>query len=115
MFKFVNMMMDIGVTRQLDFQDLVPLPCELMPSLCHTALLDCWKAEMNKHYSDPSLFRAMYHAYGWPYLRLGLLKALNDGVGFIGPLILNRLIRFLQQGEEPYHAYEIIETTSCYF
>lgn len=76
MFKFVNMMMDIGVTRQLDFQDLVPLPCELKPSLCHTALLDCWKAEMNKHYSDPSLFRAMYHAYGWPYLRLGLLKVL---------------------------------------
>ncbi|XP_065007832.1 ABC transporter C family member 13 isoform X1 [Musa acuminata AAA Group] len=105
MFKFVNMMMDIGVTRQLDFQDLVPLPCELKPSLCHTALLDCWKAEMNKHYSDPSLFRAMYHAYGWPYLRLGLLKALNDGVGFIGPLLLNKLIRFLQQGSGSMDGY----------
>ncbi|WOK92133.1 hypothetical protein Cni_G00824 [Canna indica] len=99
-FKFVNAMMDVGVTRQLDFEDLVPLPCELMPSLCHMTLLDCWIAETSKNYCCPSLFKAMYHAYGWPYLRLGLLKAFNDGVGFIGPMLLNKLIRSLQKGSD---------------
>lgn len=75
-FKFVNMMMDLGVTRQLDFKDLVELPCDLMPSSCCNTLLRCWVAEQNKHNSNPSLFRAMCYAYGWPYLRLGLLKVL---------------------------------------
>lgn len=73
MFKFVNTMMDVGVRKQLDFEDLVPLPSELMPSLCHTLMLDCWVAEKNKHGSH-LLFKAMYNAYGWHYLRLGLLK-----------------------------------------
>ncbi|KAG6511042.1 hypothetical protein ZIOFF_029091 [Zingiber officinale] len=104
MFKFVNTMMDVGVRKQLDFEDLVPLPSELMPSLCHTLMLDCWVAEKNKHGSH-LLFKAMYNAYGWHYLRLGLLKALNDGVGFITPLLLNKLIRYLQQGSNSTEGY----------
>ncbi|XP_073104173.1 ABC transporter C family member 13 isoform X5 [Elaeis guineensis] len=104
-FKFVNMMMDLGVTRQLDFKDLVELPCDLMPSSCHCTLLRCWVAEQNKHSSNPSLFRAMCYAYGWPYLRLGLLKAINDSVGLIVPLLLNRLIQFLQQGSGDVDGY----------
>ncbi|XP_038982338.1 ABC transporter C family member 13-like isoform X1 [Phoenix dactylifera] len=104
-FKFVNLMMDLGVTKQLDFKDLVELPCDLMPSSCHHTLMRGWVAEQNKHNSNPSLFRAMCYAYGWPYLRLGLLKAINDCVGFISPLLLNKLIKFLQQGSGDVDGY----------
>uniref|UniRef100_A0A1D1XUS0 ABC-type xenobiotic transporter n=1 Tax=Anthurium amnicola TaxID=1678845 RepID=A0A1D1XUS0_9ARAE len=97
-FKPAKLMMDLGVSKQLDFQDLVQLPSELMPSSCHIKLLNCWLNEQSKYSTSPSLFRAIFSAYGWPYLRLGALKILNDTVGFVGPLLLNRLIRFLQQG-----------------
>lgn len=70
-------MMDVGLTKQLDFEDLVQLPPELTPVVCYDELLNCWIAEQSKHHSNSSLLRAMYYAYGWPYFRLGLLKVLS--------------------------------------
>ncbi|OAY65185.1 ABC transporter C family member 13 [Ananas comosus] len=104
-FKFINSMMDVGLTKQLDFEDLVQLPPELTPVVCYDELLNCWIAEQSKHHSNSSLLRAMYYAYGWPYFRLGLLKVINDAIGFVGPLLLNRLISFLQQGSSNIEGY----------
>ncbi|KAG0475640.1 hypothetical protein HPP92_015326 [Vanilla planifolia] len=104
-FKFVNSMMDIGVHRQLNFEDLIKLPSELIPSSCHNILASCWVAEKTMQNSDPSLFRAICYAYGWSYMRLSLLRVVNDGLGFLSPLILNKLIQFLQKGSEPIHGY----------
>lgn len=73
-FKSINSVMDLGVTKQLDFEDLIQLPNEMNPSSCHDTLLRCWVAEQSKHCTQPSLFRAICHAYGWPYMCLGLLK-----------------------------------------
>ncbi|XP_010273753.1 PREDICTED: ABC transporter C family member 13-like, partial [Nelumbo nucifera] len=97
-FKSISPVMDRGVTKQLDFEDLVQLPTELNPSSCHSTLRSCWVAEQCKNSSQPSLFKAICCAYGWPYFRLGLLKVLNDCIGFVGPLLLNKLIWFLQKG-----------------
>ncbi|KAJ0965905.1 hypothetical protein J5N97_027043 [Dioscorea zingiberensis] len=78
-FQFVNPMMGLGVMKQLDFEDLVSLPRDLMPSLCHDTFLRCWVAEEHNNQCKPSLFRVICSAYGWPYLRLGLLKVLGYG------------------------------------
>ncbi|XP_058067677.1 ABC transporter C family member 13 isoform X8 [Magnolia sinica] len=104
-FKSINSVMDLGVTKQLDFEDLIQLPHELNPSHCHSTLLRCWAAEETKYCTDPSLFRAICYAYGWPYMFLGLLKVLNDLISFVGPLLLNALIRFLQQGSGHFDGY----------
>lgn len=69
--------MDLGVTKQLDFEDLIQLPNEMNPSSCYDTLLRCWVEEQSKHFNQPSLFRAICHAYGWPYICLGLLKVLQ--------------------------------------
>ncbi|XP_077238132.1 multidrug resistance-associated protein 11 isoform X2 [Tasmannia lanceolata] len=97
-FKSINSVMDHGVMKQLDFEDLLELPIELNPSSCHSTLLNCWEADQSKYCNNPSLFRAICYAYGWPYMCLGLLKVLNDGIGFLAPLFLNKLIQFLQKG-----------------
>lgn len=97
-FKFVNPMMDTGITRQLDFTDLLELPAELRAGPCYDKLLSSWTSEHQNHHADSSLLRAMSYAYGWTYLRLGLLKVINDSIAFVSPLLLNKLIRFLQQG-----------------
>ncbi|CBI25173.3 unnamed protein product, partial [Vitis vinifera] len=90
--------MNHGVVKQLDFEDLLQLPIDMDPSSCHATLLSCWHAQQRHNCSNPSLFRAICCAYGWPYFRLGLLKVVNDCIGFVGPVLLNNLIRFLQQG-----------------
>ncbi|XP_010063576.2 ABC transporter C family member 13 isoform X4 [Eucalyptus grandis] len=90
--------MNQGVIKQLDFEDLLSLPSNMDPSSCHDALFHCWQDQQNCNPNEPSLFKALCCAYGWSYLCLGLLKVVNDLVGFAGPLLLNKLIRSLQRG-----------------
>ncbi|PSS06452.1 ABC transporter C family member 13 like [Actinidia chinensis var. chinensis] len=104
-FKYINSVMEQGVIKQLDFDDLLQLPTDMDPSSCLNTLLTCWQTQQRNNCSHPSFFRAIFNAYGWPYLRLGMLKVLNDCIGFVGPLILNKLIRFLQQGSQYFDGY----------
>lgn len=95
-FKSVNPMMDIGIRRQLDFTDLLELPAELRTASCYDKLLSSWTAEHQKYHADSSLLRAMFYAYGWSYLRLGILKVINDSISFVSPLLLNKFIKLIQ-------------------
>ncbi|KAA8540550.1 hypothetical protein F0562_024531 [Nyssa sinensis] len=104
-FRTITPVLEHGVTKQLDFEDLLQLPIDMDPSSCFNILLSCWQAQQRNNCSHPSLFRAIFCAYGWPYIRLGLLKVLNDCIGFVGPLLLNRLIRFLQEGSWDFDGY----------
>ena len=54
---------------------------DMDPLSWHNRLLSCWQDQQIKNCSNPSLFRAICYAYGWPYVRLGLLKVLNDCIG----------------------------------
>ncbi|KAK7325305.1 hypothetical protein VNO77_29465 [Canavalia gladiata] len=97
-FKFITPVMNHGVVKQLDSEDLLPIPGNMHPSSCHDVILSSWQAQLSNNGSNPSLLRALCSAYGWPYLRLGFLKVINDCIGFAGPLLLNKLIQFLQKG-----------------
>ncbi|XP_019436154.1 PREDICTED: ABC transporter C family member 13 isoform X3 [Lupinus angustifolius] len=104
-FKFISPVMNQGVVKQIDSEDLLQLPTDMGPSSCHDLISSCWKAQLSNNLSNPSLFRALCSAYGWPYLRLGLLKMINDCIGFAGPLLLNKLIKSLQQGSVSVDGY----------
>ncbi|CAI0420806.1 unnamed protein product [Linum tenue] len=95
-FRSITSVMNHGIVKQLDFEDLLCLPGDMDPAFCHNVLSSCWQDEEGR--PEPFLLKAIFYAYGWPYLRLGVLKVFNDGLGFVGPLLLNRLIHFLQQG-----------------
>ncbi|CAL5361622.1 unnamed protein product [Camellia sinensis] len=97
-FKSINSVMEQGAIKQLDFEDLLQLPNDMDPSSSLNTLLSSWQTQQRNNCSHPSFFRAIFTAYGWPYLRLGALKVLNDCMGFVGPLLLNQLLQFLQQG-----------------
>ncbi|KAJ9559656.1 hypothetical protein OSB04_004816 [Centaurea solstitialis] len=68
-------------------------------------MLNCWEDQRRHNRSDPSLFWTVCYAYGWPYMCLGLLKVLNDCLGFAGPMLLNRLIKYLQEGSVRFDGY----------
>ncbi|XP_058780381.1 ABC transporter C family member 13-like isoform X2 [Vicia villosa] len=104
-FKFISPVMNQGVLKQLDSGDLFPLLSDMSPSFCHDIIKSSWREQSSNYGSNPSLLRALCNAYGWQYLRLGLLKVINDGIGFAGPLLLNKLIKFLQQGSASWDGY----------
>ena len=93
-FKSVNPMMDIGIRRQLDFTDLLELPAELRTVSCYDKLLSSWTAEHQKYHADSSLLRAMFYAYGWSYLHLGILKVVNDSISFVPLAWMDILLPF---------------------
>ncbi|XP_031482452.1 ABC transporter C family member 13 isoform X2 [Nymphaea colorata] len=97
-FRFVNPMIQCGSTKQLEFGNLLQLPIEMNPFICQDVLWQSWICEQRKHFAHASLFRAICLSYGWLYLKIGVLKVLNDSVGFLGPLLLNKLIWYLQEG-----------------
>lgn len=73
-FKSIDSVMNRGVIKQLDFEDLLGLPTDMDPSTCHSKLLSCWQAQRSCNCTNPSLVRAICCAYGYPYICLGLLK-----------------------------------------
>ncbi|KAJ6388092.1 hypothetical protein OIU77_026625 [Salix suchowensis] len=102
-FKTITSVMNHGVIKQLGFDDLLSLPNDMEPSACHDKLSSCWRVQLCS--SNPFFYKAIFCAYGWPYLCLGLLKVFNDCIGFAGPLLLNKLIRFLQQDSMGWDGY----------
>lgn len=77
-FKSISSVMNRGATKQLDFEDLLHLPTDMDPTSCHDQLLSCWQSQRTNNPSSPSFFRAICFAYGWPYVRLGLLKVTKN-------------------------------------
>nr|GMC71586.1 ABC transporter C family member 13 [Ipomoea batatas] len=75
-FKSIDSVLEHGIEKQLDFEDLLELPLDMDPSSCHTLLLKHWEYQQRKNFSHPSLFKAICSAYGWPYLCLGFLKVI---------------------------------------
>ncbi|KAK7264007.1 hypothetical protein RJT34_31609 [Clitoria ternatea] len=80
--------MNHGVVKQSDTEDPLRLPTDMGPMSCQGISLSSWRAQLSNNGSDPSLFRALCSAYGWPYLRLGLLKSNGSR-----PLIFRQLMR----------------------
>lgn len=104
-FKAIDPVLQHGSNQQLDFEDLLQLPIDMDPSSCHNLLLQVWDSQQRNNLSHPSLFKAICSAFGWPYFCIGVLKVFNDCMGFAGPLLLNKLIRFLQQGDTNVDGY----------
>ncbi|ANM61736.1 multidrug resistance-associated protein 11 [Arabidopsis thaliana] len=97
-FGYIGSIMKHGSVKQLELENLLTLPPEMDPFTCCENLLRCWQLQECNNYSTPSLIWSIYGVYGWPYFRLGLLKVFNDCIGFAGPLLLNRLIKYLEKG-----------------
>uniref|UniRef100_A0A1J3GMA5 ABC-type xenobiotic transporter n=4 Tax=Noccaea caerulescens TaxID=107243 RepID=A0A1J3GMA5_NOCCA len=106
-FGYISLVMKHGSKKQLEFKDLLPLPPDMDPCTCCENLLRCWQLQECNNSSNPSLFWSISGVYGWPYLRLGVLKVFNDCIGFAGPLLLNRLIKYLQKGSESSVGYTL--------
>nr|XP_018902692.1 PREDICTED: multidrug resistance-associated protein 7 [Bemisia tabaci] len=48
-----------------------------------------------------SLIRALFRSFGKPFFGIGILKLIADCSGFLGPLLLYRLVSFIETKTEP--------------
>ena len=53
-----------------------------------------------------SFLSCLNASFGCGYYVLGILKFLSDSLGFVGPILLNRLMTFMEDSQEPkWHGY----------
>ena len=51
--------------------------------------------------SSPSLFKSMASAFGLPFCLAAILKLIHDILQFIGPIMLQNIIKFLEDDTVP--------------
>ena len=103
LFSWLTPLLVLGWKQQLRDADLPTLLPEDTMSETGRALLQAWNLEVVKKQLNPkraALFRSMWNVY-WPNLLLsGMFKVVNDLVVFIGPMLLQQLIRFIENADE---------------
>ena len=68
-----------------------------------------FRGDNNQRHSNQkrlTLLGALNKAFGWQYYLLGILKLLADLLGFCGPILLNLLVSYMENAQEPIeHGY----------
>ncbi|GBG77942.1 hypothetical protein CBR_g25873 [Chara braunii] len=113
-FSSVNQLIEIGVQRQLGFDDLFPIDPELKPSRCCAQLWKQWTLDRKREDCNgssgsarkASLLRAISRAFGWSLVPLGFLKLAISILNLIGPLLLRELITFLDTGNTDWSVWQ---------
>ncbi|XP_015120641.1 multidrug resistance-associated protein 7 [Diachasma alloeum] len=115
LFHWVTPMMEKGVRGSLKHaDDLYDLPEHVS-----TASINCEidrfirKPPRSSVYVDPdrdqtsppsnniSLLRLLHRCFGWQFYAVGILKFIADCSGFVGPILLNKMVGFIEDKDKP--------------
>ncbi|KAL8990630.1 MAG: hypothetical protein Q9177_000759 [Variospora cf. flavescens] len=101
-FSWMTPMMKYGYKEFLTQDDLWNLRKRDATRVTGEALRDAWDVELEK--KRPSLWIALFRAFGGPYFRGTLIKTLSDSLSFVQPQLLRLLISFVDSyrtGQQP--------------
>ncbi|KXX78551.1 Metal resistance protein YCF1 [Madurella mycetomatis] len=102
-FSWMTPLMKYGYSTFLTEEDLWGLSRKDTTKATGEALERTWQREL-AHRKHPSLWRALFGAYGGPYMLAAVFKIGNDISQFIQPQLLRFLISFVasyKEGQEP--------------
>ncbi|KAI1777523.1 ABC transporter type 1, transmembrane domain-containing protein [Hypoxylon cercidicola] len=102
-FSWMTPMMKHGYKQYLTEEDLWGLSPSDRSSETGDRFEKAWNYEL-KHRKRPSLWLALFHAYGGPYIFATAFKVVNDLASFSQPQLLRFLISFVDSygdGKEP--------------
>lgn len=106
-FGWMAVLMRLGnKKKRLDPEDLddFPLPQDCSTDHLSQAFEEAWNHQLllEANNSNPSLARALFQAFGFDFVVGGFcLKFIHDSALFVGPQVLNGIIRFLQDENAP--------------
>lgn len=92
-FSWMTPMMKYGYKEFLTQDDLWNLRKRDATKATGSALREAWDLELEKKH--PSLWIALFRAFGGPYFRATLIKTLSDALSFVQPQLLRLLISFI--------------------
>ncbi|KAF8985597.1 hypothetical protein BGZ46_003292 [Entomortierella lignicola] len=92
-FHWVTELMRKGYAKPLTFDDLWVLRSQDQSRNVSITFADAWEKELRE--KNPSLVRAISTAFGRPFYIAGIWKAVNDILGFLQPVLLREMLRFV--------------------
>ncbi|KAK1756041.1 P-loop containing nucleoside triphosphate hydrolase protein [Echria macrotheca] len=102
-FSWMTPLMKHGYSQYLTEEDLWGLAKKDTTKVTGEAFNKAWEHEL-KHRKHPSLWIALFRAYGGPYMLASVFKAFNDLSAFTQPQLLRYLIAYADSyrpGQEP--------------
>lgn len=102
-FSWMTPLMKFGYKNYLTEDDLWALQKTDTSRATGEAFRTAWEHELEKR-KNPSMWRALFRAYGGPYALAAVFKSLNDVSQFMQPQLLRLLIAFVGSygvGREP--------------
>ncbi|XP_065046828.1 ABC transporter C family member 2-like isoform X2 [Musa acuminata AAA Group] len=102
-FSWMTPLMQQGFKRPITEKDIWKLDSWDQTEILNSRFQQCWAEESRK--PKPWLLRALHRSLGGRFWLGGFFKIGNDASQFVGPLILNRLLLSMQQGEPAWHGY----------
>lgn len=100
-FSWMTPMMKHGYKHYLTQDDLWNLRKRDTTKVTGNQLQEAWDYELEKKH--PSLWMALFKAFGGPYFRGAVIKTLSDVLAFVQPQLLRLLISFVDsyRGDKP--------------
>jgi len=96
LFEWLTPMLKEGKEHQLTDAELFALLPADTSNDAGDRLLKTWLDQLTHNPEDPSLFQAMKDVWWGPFLLAGFFKLINDSVVFVGPLLLQSLVQFVE-------------------
>ncbi|KAI1297750.1 hypothetical protein EDD11_006989 [Mortierella claussenii] len=92
-FHWVTALMQKGYAKPLAMDDLWALRKKDQSKNVSASFADAWTEELKK--PKPSLIWTLAKAFGGPFYIGGIWKFINDSLGFLLPLLLREMLRFV--------------------
>lgn len=99
-FGWMDPLLRAGSQNPLEMKDLPPLLPPDQAEVVYQRFRAAWAKQLDE-VERPSLVAALAQGFGAPFAFAGCIKLVHDSSLFLGPLLLNRLIRFLADGDQP--------------
>jgi ATP-binding cassette subfamily C (CFTR/MRP) protein 1 len=94
-------LLQVGNQRALEMKDLYELREADSSEGVYQRFKHYWQEQLKENSASPSLVMTFFHAFGKPFLMAGFLKLIHDTALFVGPYLLNALIKFLNDPSQP--------------
>jgi hypothetical protein len=99
MFSWLRPLLELGNKQPLEQNDLYNLEKSDQSLYIYLQFKKYWKKQLIKN--KPSLLWAVINSFGTPFFLVGFLKLIHDICLFIGPMLLNKIIIFLDDESIP--------------
>jgi len=95
-FEWISPMLKKGKTQQLTDMELFALLPQDTSDDAGNRLLASWLNQLKQNPESPSLFVALKDVWLSDFVLSGFFKLINDSVVFVGPLLLQSLVQFVE-------------------